>query len=98
MGVLALQKLLPGLEEPGLPRHSTQLCRCFWVFRKLLPCRNVCSFSLNYLTFSMFSCTPGSSGEHTAAVPWYHLAPPVLPQCQQGWAPSRQGSGQEGRS
>lgn len=40
----------------------------------------------------------GSSGEHKARVPWHHLACPLLPQSQQAWAPSRQGSGQEGRS
>lgn len=40
----------------------------------------------------------GSSGEHAAVVPWYHLASPVLPQSQQARAHSRQESGQGGRS
>lgn len=35
MGVLVLQQLLPGVGEPGLARHGTQLCRCSWVFRSL---------------------------------------------------------------
>lgn len=57
VAVLASQRLLPGMGEPGLPRHHTWPCRHSWVFRRLLPCRNISSFPLNSLTFSIFPRT-----------------------------------------
>lgn len=79
VGVLVLQQPLPGMGNPGLPRHSTQLCRCSWVFRKLLPCRSVCSFSLNHLTLSISSrilAAVGNTQPQCPGTTWHLLCCP----------------------